>query len=504
MKFKSPFESLIVEIICLLFALLFVYAAVSKVLDFENFQVQLGQSPLLSAFAWWISWIVPFLELLIVILLMIPVCRTLGLFCALSLMTMFTVYIFIVLHFSSFIPCSCGGILEKMSWNTHLIFNLIFVLFAAIALFIQLKSNQELFLSTIKLFCKKILITIVLSALLMIVLFLHSEKIMHSENPFIRRYPQHPIQMTYTKDLKFNSYYFSGFKKGRIYLGNYTDALHLISLDSKLKDERPITISFNHKEMLFSSARILVRGNYFYLIDGSVPAVFKGTVSDWVIKDEFKELPYFNLAEPIDSSRLLFRSSRGKNRTSVLGIYSANSLSKITYNGDFLKQQIDGVFDTDGMLLYEENLKQFVYLYYYRNQYVVADNNAKVYQIGNTIDTNSVAKIKVANLKNGQVKTMAAPAQMVNRHSVIFKNLLFVHSTIKGKYENDTLWEQAFIIDVYDYQKDKYLMSFPIYAIGQKKLQSFFVTANHLYAIIGDQLVMHEIQPILKNEIDVK
>ena len=51
MKLSAPIKNGIIEIICLLYILLFVYAAVSKLLDFENFQVQLGQSPLLSAFA---------------------------------------------------------------------------------------------------------------------------------------------------------------------------------------------------------------------------------------------------------------------------------------------------------------------------------------------------------------------------------------------------------------------------------------------------------------------
>ena len=38
------------------FILLFIYAAASKMLDFENFQVQLAQSPLLSAYAGFISY----------------------------------------------------------------------------------------------------------------------------------------------------------------------------------------------------------------------------------------------------------------------------------------------------------------------------------------------------------------------------------------------------------------------------------------------------------------
>lgn len=71
MKLSEPYKRVIVEIICFLYILLFVYAAISKLLDFENFRVQLGQSPLLSAFAGSIAWLVPILELLIALLLVL-------------------------------------------------------------------------------------------------------------------------------------------------------------------------------------------------------------------------------------------------------------------------------------------------------------------------------------------------------------------------------------------------------------------------------------------------
>ena len=127
----------------LLYILLFVYAAVSKLIDFENFQVQLGQSPLLSAFAGPIAWIVPIVEIVISGLLIFPKARLIGLFAAFFLMVMFTAYILIILNFSSFVPCSCGGILEKMSWKTHMVFNIIFIMLAVAAILLIQKNNDK-------------------------------------------------------------------------------------------------------------------------------------------------------------------------------------------------------------------------------------------------------------------------------------------------------------------------------------------------------------------------
>jgi uncharacterized membrane protein YphA (DoxX/SURF4 family) len=496
MKLNAKTKSLITEIICLFFILLFVYAAVSKLLDFENFQLQLGQSPLLSAFAWWISWSVPIIEILVSILLSIPKFRKFGLFAALGLMTMFTVYIFIILHFSSFVPCSCGGILEKMSWNTHLIFNVFCILCAVTALvfYLNYNVNKPALISGI-------LAAVILSSAVVTALFIFSENIIHNENPFIRRYPQHPIMMTYTRDLKFNSYYFAGYSNGRIYLGNSTTPLQLISLDSRLEHQETIKIAFHSKKNAFRFVRILIRGNFFYLMDGTVPMLYRGSILDWKITKEFTGCPYFDLAEPVDSLNILLRSNNGKKPAQEIGLFSPGANPKISYNKEFLQKQIDGLFDTDGMLLYEPNLKKTVYVYYYRNEFIVSDKNVKVLRRVHTIDTNSTAKIKVAYLKNGTVRAMSAPPLIVNQHTAVYGNLLFVHSKIKGRYEDEKLWDEASIIDVYDIEKGSYVMSFAVYGIKGEKIQSFYVTATSLYALIGNQIAVHELRPILKKEL---
>lgn len=502
MELNVKSKNVILDIICLLYILLFVYATVSKLLDFENFEVQLGKSPLLSAFASWVSWLVPAIELAIVMLLIIPKFRSAGLLAAFSLMTMFTAYIFIVLHYSSFVPCSCGGILEKMSWNTHLVFNIIFILLAGLAIVIKNKSdNPYKSLKNRFLTIKQIGISIIGSIAVVVILFLSSEDIMHNENPFIRRYPQHPVVFSNATDLKLNSYYFAGYRSDRIYLGNYTNPLHVVSMNANLGNQQITKISFDPKKIPFKMAIIVIRDSYFYLMDGSVPTIFRGNTSDWKITKELKGIPYFTLAVPLDSAAISFRSNNAKKLANVLGVFTSNSVPKTTYNRDLLQQQIDGIFDTDGTLLYSEELNKMVYLYYYRNEFIVADKSGTLDYRGHTIDTIKQAKIKVSYLKNGTQAEMSSPPFVVNAHAAICQKLLFVHSKVKGKYENHKLWKQSFIIDVYDLNKNAYLLSFPIYKTGDAALKSLFVTATHLYALIGNDLVVYELKEILKKEM---
>lgn len=502
MKSSINFRNRTTEVVILLFVLLFVYAAVSKLLDFENFQVQLAQSPLLSAFARWVSWLVPLVELVVAAILLIPKLRFIGLLLSLSLMTMFTAYIFIVLHYSAFVPCSCGGILEKMSWNVHLLFNMAFVLVSIMVLLWNNRfKNKEAIKARYFIGIKWMVPVVLLSISSVVILFLSSEQIMHHNNPFIRRYPQHPVEFSNAVDLKINSYYLAGFTRGRIYLGNYSNPLHIESLDNNLHNKQISYISFDPGQIPFKSVTIIVRGAYFYLSDASVPIFLRGNVENWKINKELKGIPYFTLALPIDSLTVAFRSNNAKNAANVLGVFTYGEKPNIKYNRELLERQLDGIFDTDGTLMYSQELKKIVYLYYYRNGFIVADKNGILDHRGNTIDTIKHAKIKVTTLDNGKQHVMSSPPFVVNSRAAVCKNLLFVHSKVKGQYENERLWKNSFIIDVYDLRTNVYIMSFPVYHTTNTILNSLLVTPTHLYALIGNDLVVYEIHEMLRKEM---
>jgi len=133
-----------VEIIGALFILLFIYAAVSKVKDFEKFEVQLGKSPLVNPFVSQIAWGVPILEISIALMLIIKRTQFIALYMAFTLMVVFSAYIIAILKFSSYIPCSCGGIIENMTWTQHLYFNTLFIMLGIIGVLLYSKKNKEL------------------------------------------------------------------------------------------------------------------------------------------------------------------------------------------------------------------------------------------------------------------------------------------------------------------------------------------------------------------------
>ena len=125
-----------IEIIAFLFIVLFLYAAVNKLVDYGKFKIQIGQSPLLTGLGNMVPWLVILLEVLVSIALAIPRIRRFAFFSAYCLMAMFTTYIVAILNFASSVPCSCGGILERMGWTEHLIFNIAFLVLGGIGFFL--------------------------------------------------------------------------------------------------------------------------------------------------------------------------------------------------------------------------------------------------------------------------------------------------------------------------------------------------------------------------------
>ena len=86
-------KATIVEIISILYSILFLYTAVSKLMELDVFQEQIAENPILQPVAPIITWAVPIIEIILSIILFIPQWRLKGLYASLALMIAFTIYI---------------------------------------------------------------------------------------------------------------------------------------------------------------------------------------------------------------------------------------------------------------------------------------------------------------------------------------------------------------------------------------------------------------------------
>ena len=248
---------IIQTLICYLFIVLFIYAAVSKLMYFETFQTQLGQSPLLASYAIPISYGIITIELVTAIFLMFDRFRTIALQISLFLMVMFTTYIIIILHFTAFTPCSCGGVLEKLGWTEHLIFNLVFVGLALIGIRIT-KFSQ-----TWKLYIIQQSIIILIGIVSVTILYGLSEKKSQYNNAFTRKYIPHLAEKQPTLNLESTGYYIAGIDSCYLYLANTETPLFLKRYDYLANQMKDIKLEIDQYKLPYKRVIAYVQIPYF-------------------------------------------------------------------------------------------------------------------------------------------------------------------------------------------------------------------------------------------------
>lgn len=501
----SIFKNKFIIAVCYAFVFLFVYAAISKGLDFQQFSLQLQQSPILTNYSLIISWSIPSIEIIVAFLLVTYQFRLLGLYLSFSLMLVFSTYIILILNSSDHIPCSCGGILEKMSWSQHLIFNLFFVGLALIAiLFLQkkkltLKSN----LKTKLFFSYWIIIAISLGSVGSLVLLYYFSRFRTNQRQNFQRYfAESSFQEIKQIKLDYNSYYLAGLSDSLLFLGNNSAPLYMKTINTHTWVETNYQVKIDEDDLPFRAVKIQVKPPYFYVFDGTVPCIFRGKISDWNAKLIMKNEVYFSLIQPIAKNQFVFRTISTKSNENILGnLRLSKDSSSVILHPTLLQKQVDGIFGTDGTLNFDERSKTVNYIYRYRNQIIFTDSDLNLDHYGHTIDTNTRTKIKIGTIKSKQQQKLLGNSLLINRTGFSYNGLLFNNSALLGEFEDKRKWKNSSVIDIYDLSKDAYLFSFYIPTIKGHKIQGLIVKNDLLISITENQLQVFRIDQQQLNAI---
>ena len=134
----------IIETVVILNIILFLYTGIAKIMDYSVFKEQLAVSPILSWAAQPVAFLLPWVVFGIVLMLVIPRWRLKGLYASFAMMTLFTAYIIVLFSISTEMPCSCGGIMEQLSWQQHLVFNGAFILLNLWAIVLLRKEKKAM------------------------------------------------------------------------------------------------------------------------------------------------------------------------------------------------------------------------------------------------------------------------------------------------------------------------------------------------------------------------
>jgi len=126
-----------------LLALLFLYTTYVKIIDFDQFELVLFKSEIISNnFRSFLIYFVPVFEFMIFILLLIDITYKIGLYISLFTLSVFTIYLIALNNFSLFDGCSCGGVFYTLEYKEHLLINFFFIFINLIGLVLSKMSAK--------------------------------------------------------------------------------------------------------------------------------------------------------------------------------------------------------------------------------------------------------------------------------------------------------------------------------------------------------------------------
>lgn len=294
-------------------------------------------------------------------------------------------------------------------------------------------------------------------------------------------------------DILYNSYYIAGLSNGHIYLGNYTAPVHILITDYNLADTQHIKMDLpDDLQIAWKSLRTTIYEPNIYTSEQITPFFLTGKINDFKIFPRNLESIKFNASLPISPSCLIVRTFDHELKQNILASVTWDS-SKIKRREYVLEKQGDGLFSLDGVFLHDPHTDHFVYLYYYRNQFLRLDTDLNRIYKGNTIDTISKAQIDVVTIASEQRTTFASPPVRVNIKGAISGDKLFVNSGLMADNEDRELFNQMSVIDLYALQDGEYQFSFYLPKHKDEKVKYFKVFDDKLVAIYGQYLVIYDL-----------
>lgn len=325
-----------------------------------------------------------------------------------------------------------------------------------------------------------------------ILLFFLPQKKVALDNGFNRNFISSPLSNEKSLDLKYNSYYLAGINQNEIYLGNFHVQDFLLKTDYFLNDTQRIDLDIPfHSSDENKRFKTLVDSSSVFIYENQTPAIMLGTFPSLDYLQPNLEGHWFSTAIPLGVSSMVVSSYDTAYKQTVIRNISYDHLDNSpTY---LLERQVDGVFCVDGILLYNKDLKQILYVYFYRNQFVGLNSAMNVLYKGNTIDTLSNPDIQVTTIKSEHRRTLINQPTIVNKRAATYDNLLFIQSGLKADNEAVEDFKNNDVIDLYLLDDQSYLASFYIPKFKKERMHQFKVIEGKIVLIYGHYLVTYDL-----------
>jgi hypothetical protein len=328
----------------------------------------------------------------------------------------------------------------------------------------------------------------VLSGSSILLLFWSSGTSGNIKNGFNRRIADQSPYLMKTIMLNSDLYYFSGWSGRTFYIANPDVPFELVQINDTTKTVVHID-KLNAYDVRVS--RISIDSPYFYLADLNAYTIYRGRLGSWKMDTTVVKNKFFSESLAISGSSTILRTLNEAKSLYTLSKEGINN--KLTReSSDLIQKQIDGLFCTDGVLLFDGRYNRVLYTYYYRNQFICSDTSLNLQYRGRTIDTTAYAKIKVSKIESSGMTTLASPPAIVNRAAFAHDGMLFINSNLSGDNESIDSFRSSDVIDVYDTSTGVYRLSFYVSRKKSQRIRAFAVHSNELFVLRGKMVEIYK------------
>lgn len=294
-------------------------------------------------------------------------------------------------------------------------------------------------------------------------------------------------RLVYSLSLPSANLKFAGGLRGQPILADVDYPKQLLSVNGNRLDTIHLDISLSPDIKI---GEVVIDSPYFYLGDLLNYEVYRGDINTWSLTDTIHRHNFFSEFQPSNDSVLILRTFSGDRSTFRL---QKEIHGEVMSTDGVLEKQVDGLFCTDGMLRRDPVTGRIVYVYFYRNNFICMSSQMNIEYLGQTIDTTSVAKIRVAKNKEHGYSTLSSPPFVVNRAANCYDGKLFVNSKLKADNEQKGEFAVHDVIDVYDLITGYYSGSFYIpYAEG-KRLRHFVVRGKRVHVLSEKKYLVYQL-----------
>lgn len=255
-------------------------------------------------------------------------------------------------------------------------------------------------------------------------------------------------------------------------------------------------------EMRFSIPKNLsdsINHNFFSRFDApwiyfcayNIPAVIRCNIYTRIVDVYYKPGTAFTSVCPVSDNKYLFRQLDYNSKDQIF------SMRDIRYRPPVNEQILytpygDGGLISSGSLHYEKEAALFTYTFVYGNKILLFDTSLSIINIKHTIDTFSLPLLKTGKLAKNTYSNLG-PSKRINHLTCMNKTFLFVNSLVKADNEDERLFDDNAVIDVYDLKGIQYKGSFYIPKLKHKYISRMFVVDKLLIVFYKQEIVIRSL-----------